>query len=241
MFIRKSEEVLNLPPIISRRIILEMPKGQQKTVYLRAQESFKLLLETGQEIDLPTRLVQMNRLQQILSGLENTQSGSGSIKADGVVDLILADEIEFPLLIWGFWTAGMEALYFRLQSEFPDRKIGIIQGKTPLSDREYLLTEYRAGRLDILIMGYGVGKYGLTLTNTKTVIPYDKVFGLDDVGQATYRTQRIGLDHSVVVISLEVKGTIDEYIGASLGDKLNDLAKLGAGDILTLLSFIGRN
>ena len=238
MFTRRSEEVLNLPPIISRRIHLDLPDGPQKTVYKKAEKEFKLLLETGQEIPIATKLVQLNRLQQILSNLSNTQSGEGSIKLTALLDLLDNDEIELPLLIWGFWKKGLRAIYAALIGK--GYRVGLLTGDTQETDREILLHQYKTGLLDIFILSYPVGKYGLTLTNTKTVLPYDKVFGLDDIGQTVYRTQRIGLDHSVVSISLEVDETIDEYIGDNLVSKLSDLDTLKAGDVRTILSFIGK-
>jgi hypothetical protein len=80
-------------------------------------------------------------------------------------------------------------------------------------------------------MSLGVGKYGLTLTNAKTAIYYEKSFDSDSYWQSVHRIRRIGLNHIPVLVTLTSPNSTDEIINKNLSGKLASIAKLTNADL----------
>ena len=90
-------------------------------------------------------------------------------------------------------------------------------------------------------MSPGVGKFGLTMTNINTMIYLDKTFDMEAYVQTMYRFRRLGLDHSVRVISLVAEGTVDELVADNLAGKSIDLNRISNEDLSILLTSLGRS
>lgn len=249
MFVKNQEEVLpDLPEMIFQLIPCRMTH-KQNTVYDRMLKEFIATLESvDEELDATTKLAQLTRLQQIASNVFNLNGREyksfkpvwpdESGKDETILELLEADSVEFPLLIWTHWTPGAVALYKKLFAA--GHKVAHIIGSHSKEETDAIFEEYKTGKVDILIVSMGVGKFGHTLTNTSTVMYKDKTWSADNYVQSLYRVRRIGLTHVPRVISLNVPLTIDDLVEDNLAGKMVDIAKVTNSDLLKLLKGLNR-
>jgi SNF2 family DNA or RNA helicase len=257
MFVRNQDEVLpDLPELIFQDLPVELTRRQRKahddlmTTWLHRLEDTE---QAGVKVKVTAVVAELTRLQQVTSNLVNLRTTGEewpeeSAKADVIRDLLEAGGVEFPLLIWGHWKPGMEALNNRLLtmsaadgSPFQDRTVSLVHGDTPRDVADHTLESFKAGNLDVLILSLGTGKYGHTFTNAKTIIYHDKTTDSDAYFQSLHRVRRIGLTHTPRVISLRAPGTIDDFVEANLAGKLPSMANVTGAELSTLLRSLGED
>jgi hypothetical protein len=119
------------------------------------------------------------------------------------------------------------------------RRIELVYGGVKNADT--IIEEYKAGKVDVLILGIQVGKYGHTLTNTKTVIAYDKTWDSDAWFQMLHRVRRHGLKHRPRFLTLRCRGTIDDYVELNLAGKLPAMADLTGAQLARILRSLGED
>lgn len=238
MFVKNQKDVLSeLPEEIPVLVPVTLTKAQQKA-YHEMNEEWITKLESGEKVEAKIVLSQMIRLQQITSNLVNIDGPDESAKADAVADMLEARSFAFPALIWTNWVPGAEALLKRLRKAEPDLRIEWIHGAEGKKGEEYnerTFLDYKAGKVDILILAMPVGKFGHNLQNTHTVIYYDKTWNADDFVQSMHRVKRIGLDHRPVVMTLKAEGTVDEMVEENLAGKLLPISKISQSDLASML------
>lgn len=103
-----------------------------------------------------------------------------------------------------------------------------------------MLEEFKAGDYDALILSIGVGKFGHTFTNVKTIFYIDKTWNADDYFQSLHRVRRIGLKHRPVVVTLRAPGTVDELVEDNLTGKLGGISRLTKSNLRDLLKGLGK-
>lgn len=262
MFVRNQEEVLpDLPEMIHQNISV-MLEHEQSRQYNRMLTEFVAVLDRaeseGIELDAPSKLAQLTRLQQITSNLTNLSTmesvmgvkvkkqawPDASGKADVLEQLFESEAIEFPCLIWTHWKPGAHALQSRLEPLLAAQgyKVAVVTGESDEAERGELLQRFKGSKsaneksdIDVLILALGVGKFGLSLTNSRTIVYMDKTWSADDYMQSLYRVRRIGLTHTPRVISLVAPGTIDDMVEDNLAGKLPDIAHVTNSTLKNLL------
>lgn len=234
-FVRHQKDVLELPPLRPETIYIPLSIEQQK-LYTSIEEEFMTELNSeGDVLTVTSRMAQLTRLLQVASNSLNIGGPNASSKGFTLLDLISSESIEKPCLIWVHWIPGAVALFKEFQSR--NWKAEFVVGG--MEDSDERIQRYINGESDFLIMSLSVGKYGHTLTNTKTVVYYDKTFDMDSYIQSMSRVQRIGLDHPVPVISLVAQRTVDEIeVADNLAGKAIDIAKITNADLFTLMKTI---
>ncbi|MDM7940122.1 MAG: DEAD/DEAH box helicase [Methanothrix sp.] len=233
MFVRHQKDVLDLPELIPEVIDLPLTVPQKK-LYEAIHSEFMAELTSKDNLLVPNKVAQLIRLQQIVSNSMNLDpdGGSHSSKLDAVVEMVETGYFDFPALIWVHWTEGALQLWHALEKLLPG-KVEIILGGDPYTD--YKITEYKEGKKSILILSLGVGKYGHTLTNTRTVIYFDRTWDMDAFIQSSYRVQRIGLDHTAAVITLRCPSTVDDLVQDNLSGKAIVVSQITNADLASLL------
>ena len=231
MLVVNQEDVLDLPEYLFEQIDVDLA-GKQKTAYDSMAKSFIAELSDGTEVVAANEIAKLVRLQQIASYWDGE-----SAKHDALMDVI--ESFEPPYLIWTHWVAGAEQLAFRLHDEGYDvRHVG---GNTTPRRRDEYLESFKRGEFPALVLSLGVGKFGHTFTNVKTVFSVDRTFNADDYFQSLHRVRRIGLTHRPVWTSLTARGTVDELtVGDNLQAKLESIAKMTRADLASLLKGMGR-
>ena len=87
-----------------------------------------------------------------------------------------------------------------------------LDGKTPVGQRLELVNRFNAGEGSVFLISLKAGGAGLNLTGADTVIHYDPWWNPAAEDQATDRAHRIGQQHTVQVIRLITRGTIEEQV-----------------------------
>lgn len=230
--VRSWRDVCDQMPVIQYLPDVVVGLGaEQRAAYESMQRHFVAEL-AGEELTATTKLAQMTRLQQIASNLINVFPDKDvSAKADALLELLSVGALEFPLLVWVHWVPGAYALYERMVEQ--GFKVGISTGKE--RDTVAPIEAYKNGKFDILLLSQGVGKYGLTLTNTLSVVYYDVTFDGDAYFQSSHRAIKPGLDHSVAILRIRAGGTIDELVERNLTGKMIDISKMTNADLLRLI------
>lgn len=239
MFVRNQKDVLDLPDAFYETIELDLLPDQAR-LYKEILKQFIIELSSGEHLKIESKVAQLTRLLQVASNSINIDSGrNSSSKVEAVLELLETQYVENPTLIWTYWKPGSKVLYETLLGK--GYSVGLVNGDTPQEMRDTILTKYRQGEYKILILSLAVGKYGLTLTNTRTMIYFDKTFSMDDYIQSFHRARRLGLDHSIFVVSLYARGTVDSLVKENLTGKSFDLARITDADLIQLLKSLGRN
>ncbi len=85
-----------------------------------------------------------------------------------------------------------------------------LDGSTPSEERIELCRRFNEGERDLFLISLKAGGTGLNLTGADTVILYDLWWNPAVEEQAADRAHRIGQKHTVQVIKLVARGTIEE-------------------------------
>ena len=243
-----------LPDYIYDPIEIDLRPEQQKAfrqmvdewvVALEAEDD--LPVQEGEE-DLAAayRLAQMTRMLQITSNLVNLEKGAGkpmpnvSAKEDLLVDLIRNGDIEFPLLVWTWFVPTSVSVDTRIENEFKGNvRTTYVTGQMKAEDKDLGIEMYKAGETDVLVLQMSVGKFGHTLTNTKTVYYHDRTWDSDAYLQSLFRVKRIGLTHVPRLIVPRATISADPLIEANLAGKMQSIAKVSSQDLTSLLKSLG--
>lgn len=230
MIVVNQEDVLDLPEYLFEAIDVDLV-GKQLKAYKDMKKNFIAELENGTEVVAPNEIAKLMKLQQIASYWDGQ-----SAKHEALLDLI--ETYEKPYLIWTHWREGAEALHWRLGDVNVSNYI--VTGDTSPNDRDRFLEGFKAGAVDALVLSIGVGKFGHTFTNVKTMFYLDKTWNADDYFQSLHRVRRIGLKHRAVVVSVRAPKTTDVLVEANLEGKLGSMARMTKADLATLLKGLGQ-
>src|SRR5437899_335082 len=226
----------DLPEYLYQTVDVELTP-RQKQAYREMLKDFLTELG-GKEVTADNKLAQLIRLQQITSGLANF-SGllTDSAKADALIELIESQAFKFPAIVWTHWHGGAEDLTHRLRA----RQINAdwVSGSSLTRTRDRQFEAYRIGATDVLVRSLGVGKFGHTLTNTRTVVYLDKTRAADDYIQSLRRVRRIGLTWRPLLLTLRAPGTVDDLLEDNLSGKMPSLAKISNAQLKELLKGLG--
>lgn len=251
MYVRNQEEVLpDLPDYIFQDVPLELTKKQRKAhdeildVWIHELEENR-----SKRVEVTAVIAMLTRLQQVTSNLYNlettgTEWPDESTKADFVEETLDIGEVEWPVLIWTHHRPGAKALLTRLQkkakkkdSALYKKRVELVYGGMKNSDE--LIEDYKAGKIDVLVLGIQVGKYGHTLVNTRTVVTYDKTWDSDAWFQMLHRVRRNGLNHRPLVLNPRCVGSIDTFVEMNLAGKLPAMASITGSDLAKVLRSLG--
>lgn len=259
VFVRNQEEVFDeLPEIIFQDIELPLNKRQQKAHDdLMTQWIHELEENRDKRVEVTVVIAQLMRLQQITSNLYNLETTGhtwpdDSSKADFIEEDLSIGDVEWPVLIWTHHRPGAKALLDRLQKKAKSaqhggalygKRIEMVVGGMKKKADEYI-SAYKAGEVDVLILGIGVGKYGHTLANSRTIYIYDKTWDSDAWFQMMHRFggARAVLSnqmHRPIVKTLRCRNTVDDFIEMNLAGKLPAMAKWTGASLSTLLRSLG--
>lgn len=224
MISRTPEEVPVLPDNPLERIVVDMTPKQVKALK-DARDRFEV-----EGVPLPNVVTQLTRMAQIVSHPRTLDIEDEGGKAKALKEML--EWVEKPLIVWCWFRDTVEAVADTLEKK--GLKVGLIHGGVAAAKRGAVLDAYKEGAKDALVIQISTGKFGLSLTNTKTVIFYDRSFGLDDWVQATARVRRRSSKGPVPTYVLD-GGWTDRLINTALRKKLRSVTDLGVSDLLKQL------
>lgn len=242
------EDVLDLPDYLFETIDVPLSSAQ-KSAYKTMLHEFLIDLG-GKELTADNKVAQLVRLQQIVSGMANfvlpigdgdltrpNPEGVASSKVDALIDLLEAQAYELPMLVWTHWKGNAAYLHNRLRAQRFNAEW--VSGDDATKTRDAKIQAYVNGSTDILVLSLGIGKFGHTLTNSRTVVYLDKTWAADDYIQSLRRVRRIGLGHAPVLVTLHAPKTTDELLEANLAGKMPSIAKITNSRLAELLKGLG--
>lgn len=232
VIVLNQESVLDLPKYLPEAVDVELAPKQRKA-YDAMLKDFVAQLDSGRELVADSKIGQLTYLQQIVSFWDGA-----SAKHDAVVDLLAGGAYDFPALIWTHWREAAEALTSKL-IDAGVRAVHVRGGESQRKQDEGI-EAYKRGDYDVLVFSLGVGKFGHTLTNTRTVIYVDKTWNADDYYQSLRRVRRIGLTERPVLVTVRAPGTVDELVELNLEGKVEGISRVNNADLKELLLGLGR-
>ncbi len=254
LLVLNQKDVLpDLPDYIYDPIEIDLNPDQDKAFKQMIEEWVVALDHEGEDFvqegeeDLAAlnRLSQQTRMLQITSNLCNLTKGAGkpmphsSAKEDLLVDLIRQGDIEFPLLVWTWFVPTTESVDTRLEREFKNLRTTYVAGCLTSDQKDLGIEMYKEGEVDVLVLQMGVGKFGHTFTDTKTVYYHDRTFDSDAYVQSLSRVKRIGLTHRPRLIVPRAEISADPLVELNLAGKMQSISKVASHDLTTLLRSLG--
>jgi hypothetical protein len=260
MFVRAQEDVFDeLPENIFEDIELPLTKRQQKAHDDILADWLHVLEDApDKRVEVTAVIAMLTRLQQVTSNLYNLETTGEtwpdeSTKADFICQDLRVGDIEWPSLVWVHHRPGAHALLKRLQKMSKSKKNGdamygkkvdLVLGGMKKGEADRIISEYKAGEVDVLLLGIGVGKYGHTLANSRTIYIYDKTWDSDAWFQMLHRfggarAVLAGYKHRPVVKTLRCRNTVDDFIELNLAGKLPAMADMTGADLSKILRSLG--
>lgn len=203
MLRRKKEEVLDLPPKLYKTEFIELTRKQQ-ILYKEIKQGIVENLESIMEI--PNPLSGTVRLRQLTGGL----FGDDNPKLDRIKDILEEiTESGHKALIFSQWEKVTEVYRNALKEYNP----AYIVGDVEVEDRQKEVYRFQNDpECKVAIGTIGAMGTGFTMNKASYVFFVDKKYWEAENRQAEDRAHRIGVDHTVNIISLVAKNTIDEGI-----------------------------
>lgn len=203
MLRRKKEEVLDLPPKLYKTEFIELTRKQQ-ILYKEIKQGIVENLESIMEI--PNPLSCTVRLRQLTGGL----FGDDNPKLDRIKDILEEiTESGHKALIFSQWEKVTEVYRNALKEYNP----AYIVGDVEVEDRQKEVYRFQNDpECKVAIGTIGAMGTGFTMNKASYVFFVDKKYWEAENRQAEDRAHRIGVDHTVNIISLVAKNTIDEGI-----------------------------
>ena len=222
-------ETIDLPEYLFESVDVALRPKQQRA-YDQMLHDFIAELGDGSEVVANNEVAKLIRLQQITSYFDGQ-----SAKHDALIDLL--PTFDPPHLVWTHWKESAGVLAGRLAAE--GYSTAHVYGDMTAREKDELIEEFKAGKFDVLVLSLGVGKFGHTLTNVRSVHWIDRTWNADDYFQALHRVKRIGLQHRPVSAVYRAPGTIDELVELNLEGKLGGISQLTRSELASLLKGLG--
>lgn len=220
MLRRTKNDVIDLPPKIYKNEYIEL-SSQEKKEYKEQNNHISMIIqkvedENGdiQERAVPNILGLLIRLREATSGINSSVKS----KIERLVELYTEEYLPLKrkIIVFTNFTETVKDVVNALAEYNPL----FVTGNVPLEERQQKVNLFQSSPEHNIIVGtIGAMGTGLTLNKASAVIFIDKSYSYADNLQAEDRAHRIGTEHSVNVISLIAKNTIDENIESILANK----------------------
>lgn len=217
--IHKSNDELNLPPLIKNNINVILPSFA-KQAYQTMRDSFMVDIEgIDEEISAVNAASKAIKLKQIANGAIYDDDGAPVYIHDEKINAVseMVDSLGgSPLLIVYEYKHDLA----RLKERFKCPHIGGgIDGKQLAN----IIKDWNKGRIPVLLIQPRAGGHGLNLQDggCHDVLNYSITFDLELYEQVYRRAYRQGVKNSVTVHHIIAEGTVDEHVMKVLDGKAN--------------------
>jgi superfamily II DNA or RNA helicase len=241
-FARNQDEVMDIPEWLFEDIDIPMLPKQEK-VYQQLQRELQIKLEGMADstvLRVDNRLSLVTRSLQVASNPMLLGSVDSSAKWDALPELM-----EFypgPYLVWVNYIRTGEVLLERLPGklQIETSQVQLVNGSTPVEERNRLVQQFQAGRIKVLIMNSSVGRFGFTLTKARTAFFVERQYD-DSYFQCLHRNRRIGTTERPVIVNMRSvteagNRTIDHVVHDVLDYRTGMIRELTAGMLRELTS-----
>jgi SNF2 family DNA or RNA helicase len=232
-FIRRPSKLMmqgvpdKLPPQIRR---VELPPKQRRA-YDQLRKELLAELDSGvlmasNPLTRMTRLLQLAAAYGEIDGEGNLVLAEPSSKLDALDDVLEELGADEPAVVF----AESRQLLDLAEARFTKRKwpVGKITGGVTPADREVYKQRFQAGEIRALLVTYGAGGEGLTLTASRFPIRLQPTTSLIKNRQAEDRTHRQGQTRAVQPIDIVSLDTYEERVYDQVevkGERLEEIVR----------------
>lgn len=158
--------------------------------------------------------------------------GTGLAKVPAAVDWIgrhLEGTTGRPLIVWCIHTDVITGLRDAIREEHPHTVVRTFYGATPRMERDQTVSDFQAGKVDVLIAQIMAAGTGLTLTRSSDALFVETDWTPANVVQAEDRIHRISQDQRVTITTLIAENTLDPVIHRVLMENIRTLDEVTPG------------
>ena len=193
-FHRRSEDVLDLPPIMHEQVEVEL-NAQEARVYREIEREFCAVFDDGASVTTANVLVQLLRLLEVCGGAvhrdgnrDATRISERPSKAEALAEILEDLGQDEPVVIFCKYKADVDAIHEEC------RKLG--RTTSELSGRRHDLEEWQAGTTNVLVANTASGGVGVDLTRASYGVFYSVGHSLSEYLQAIARLHRPGQERT---------------------------------------------
>ena len=235
----KKEDCLDLPPLVKKRIYVEM-STDQKRAYDSMLKDFIAAVDNKVAI-AELAITRGLRLQQIVSGFVAVEEdvGERSLKEfkdnprlDAVEELLAELTPSNKVIVWAVFKQN----YVQLRSVFEKLNLKYVEvhGEISAKAKQEAVDAFNTDPSIRVLLGHPAsGGVGINIVPASYSIFYSRNFSLENDIQAEARNYRSGseIHEKVTRIDLVCPDTIDEVVLSALADK----QKIGASILLNMV------
>lgn len=195
-------DCVDLPEVIYQTRKVPLSTEQQKAYKSMLKH---LVAEASQgAITAANEAIKAQKLVQIACGVAYDEEGK-PVELDckpRVAELIeCIQEVDGKAIVFVPLTGVLNMLYKQLSKKY---KVAVVNGDVSLRKRTEIFQEFQHGsKLQLLLAHPATMAHGLTLTSAKAIIWYGPITSNEQYTQANARTERIGKNHTTMVIHFE--------------------------------------
>jgi len=217
------DEVLDIPPNYVRTVTY-YPSDKLMNKYKELEVHAILQLQTA-EVTAVNAAVLRNKLLQVASGAVYSGDENYHLLDTGRYELIadLAGEVDHSVIFFN-WSHQKHEIANELDKR--GKTFCILDGKTPIKEREALVDAYQAGELSTILLHPLTGAHGLTLTRGTRTIWSSPIYQPDFIKQGLHRIYRGGQTKRTETIMIEADSTVEAAVYEKLNDKHEQMTSL---------------
>lgn len=159
--------------------------------------------------------------EHVMSAKTSSATAKVKFTIDYVVNLL--DQNEGPVVVYTDHLAPLEELVDGLRGR--KLRVGKINGSTRMEDRQAIVDDFQAGKLDVFAATITSSNTGLTLTRARHMVLNDRNWDFTQNDQAYYRIFRIGQTEDCLIH--EIHGSeVDKMIAKNLKKRQNIIEQI---------------
>lgn len=222
----KFEDCLDVPENVTRHLSVDLPP-RLLSQYRQLQREAALEHASGAMITAIHAGAKAQKLMQLCSGAIYDGEGGYKVfdtsRTDLTLDLIEQREQCVVAFVWkhqrDLLTEGATSRGIRF---------GVIDGETPLKEREVVVARFQKGDLDVVFAHPQSAAHGLTLTRGTTTIWPSPTSNADHFQQFNRRIYRAGQTKRTETICISANETREKLVYERLNDKLIRMDELNS-------------
>ena len=229
----KKEQVLDLPPKVYERLVVEPSPNQLRLI--KDLEHQMWTTQGDETLETETILERLTRFQQIIGG--NFPYGVGDGKYDtapiegpnpkitALMELLETLPEETKVIIWARFVPEIKQIKDALSSTYGYNEVVTFYGGDDDGQRRSNVVNFKEGQARYMVSNPALGGMGQTWTSATCVVYYSNSFSFEDRMQSEDRAHRKGQEHAVTYVDIEVNHKYDKMILGAIRAK-QDVANM---------------
>jgi hypothetical protein len=238
------DECFDLPPKGYQKRVVEMTPEQTR-IYRDMVQKMRAEMD-GRKVTAQLVIVQMLRLAQIAGGFVAAQTTEaeqlidgtptiarpipgGNPKVDAVMEL--AGDVQGKMIVWCRFRPEIEACATALRAEYGADAVVEFHGGVDDHGRIAARTAFQDPNSSVrfLVGQTETGGFGINLDQARTICYVSNGFSLESRLQSEDRASSVRQRHSVAIVDVIARGTVDERVVGALRGK-RDVSRMVTGD-----------